>query len=96
VYWLSPQLFNASVIDSWVVMTSFMIGYISHLVIDGFTEEGLPLFFPFMWKFGIPPIKSWRVKTGQWFEKWIVFPSLVLFIIGFSILNFQALVHIVF
>jgi hypothetical protein len=41
----------------------------------------VPLLFPFSWKFGLPPIRSWRIKTGHWVENLLVFPSLIIFII---------------
>jgi inner membrane protein len=61
-----------------VVFWSFMIGYLSHLVADSFTKEGIPLFFPIPWKFGLPPFKALRITTGGIFEKAVVFPGLLL------------------
>ena len=64
-------------VDHELVHVSFMLGYVSHLVMDSFTEAGIPLFLPFRFKFGIPPIRAVRIKTGGWFEKLLVFPGLV-------------------
>ncbi|MBI2464509.1 metal-dependent hydrolase [Candidatus Shapirobacteria bacterium] len=87
VSWLLPQLFNSNFVNSQVIIYSLMIGYISHLALDGLTEEGIPLLFPFPWKFGFPAIRSWRIKTGHWFENWIIFPGFVLFILWLFSVN---------
>jgi inner membrane protein len=79
--WLIPRLFNRAFVDPIIVIIALMIGYISHLLLDALTEEGLPLFFPFRWKTGFPPIRSWRLKTGHWFENFIVLPLLVIYIL---------------
>ncbi len=80
IYWVIPNLFNNNFINVNVVIFSLMIGYVSHILIDGITEEGVPLLWPIPWKLGFPPFKSWRIKTGHWFEKWVVFPLIVLYI----------------
>lgn len=64
-------------IDYSIVWTSFMIGVLSHIVMDLITKEGVPLLWPFGWKFGIPPIKALRITTGKLMEKLIIFPGLV-------------------
>lgn len=64
-------------LDTEVIWWSFMIGYLSHLVIDLFTKDGLPILWPVQWKFGIPPIKGWRITTGKLLEKILIFPGLV-------------------
>lgn len=65
-------------VDTTIVLFSFLIGMASHLVADGITKEGIPLLFPIPWKIGFPPLSFLRVKTGSWVEKYLVFPSLVL------------------
>jgi inner membrane protein len=62
-----------------VVWWAFMIGMLSHLVMDTFTKEGVPWFLPFPVKLGIPPIKEWRITTGSWVESFVVFPLILLF-----------------
>lgn len=84
---LLPLIFNATYIDSWMVFVSFIVGYISHLMADGFTEEGLPLLYPIRYKFGFPPIKKWRIKTGKWFEKYVITPGLVIYVIWLTTSN---------
>ncbi len=61
-----------------IVWWSFMIGYVSHLVMDTITRDGVPWLFPIPIKFGIPPIAALRMKTGGLLEKSIVFPGLIL------------------
>jgi inner membrane protein len=66
------------IIDQSIVWWAFMIGYISHLVMDLFTEEGIPLFFPIPIKIGFPPFSFLRMTTGGLVEKSFVFPILLL------------------
>ncbi len=66
------------IIDVDIVWWSFMIGFVSHLVMDLFTREGIPLFFPIPVNFGIPPLSVIRMKTGGLVEKSFVFPMLLL------------------
>ncbi|MBI4136640.1 metal-dependent hydrolase, partial [Candidatus Roizmanbacteria bacterium] len=56
-----------------------MIGYFSHLVTDSMTTQGVPWLFPIPIRFGIPPIKALRIKTGGFMEKFVVLPGLILF-----------------
>ncbi|MBI5906592.1 metal-dependent hydrolase [Candidatus Saccharibacteria bacterium] len=55
--------------DIHIVWWAFIIGMISHLVMDTFTKEGVPWLLPIPFKFGLPPVKSLRVTTGKWVEK---------------------------
>lgn len=81
--WLLPKFLNSLFINPQIILSSLMIGLISHLLTDSLTEEGIPLFFPFSFKTGFPPIHSWRIKTGGWFEKLIIFPGIVVYLIFF-------------
>lgn len=65
-------------VDMNIVWWSFMIGFVSHLVIDTLTREGVPWLFPIPIRFGIPPIKFLRLKTGGLIEKSFVFPGLLI------------------
>jgi len=65
-------------VDMHVVWWTFMIGFVSHIFMDMLTKEGVPLLFPFGWRFGIPPIAKFRVKTGGLWEKGIIFPALMI------------------
>jgi len=72
-----------------------MIGYISHILADGLTEDGIPLLWPIKLRFGFPPIRSWRIKTGRWFEKWIILPIAVLYTIGLLTFNWKILMGMI-
>jgi len=64
-------------VDTGYVWWAYMIGMVSHLVMDSFTKEGVPWLLPVPIKFGFPPVKSWRVTTGKHVETLIIFPALV-------------------
>lgn len=71
---LQPIMHN---VDIDLVWWSFMIGMISHLVMDSFTKEGVPWLLPIPIKFGVPPLKKLRITTGHFAENWLVFPGLL-------------------
>lgn len=81
--WGLPKLLNEQYIDPTVILWSVMIGIISHLISDSLTEEGIPLLFPLRATFGIPPVKSIRIKTGKWFEFFVVYPALWVYVAWF-------------
>ena len=84
--WILP--FILLNINAEVVWISFMIGVVSHIVTDLTTKAGVPLLWPFDWKFGIPPMKSLRIVTGKFVEKWVIFPAL-LFVTGYLLFQHQ-------
>lgn len=92
--WVLPLLFNSDFINPNLLLTSIMIGYISHLLSDSFTEEGIPLLFPLRIAFGIPPIKKVRMKTGQWFENIVVFPGVWIYLFIFVQKNYNTFLSI--
>lgn len=65
-------------VDMNLVWWSFMIGYVSHLIMDSFTKEGVPWLFPIPVRIGFPPFSALRLKTGGLIEKSLVFPGLLL------------------
>jgi inner membrane protein len=65
-------------VDMTIVWWAIMLGYASHLVMDFITKEGIPWFFPVPIRFGFPPHKFFRVRTGGPIEQFIVFPGLLL------------------
>ncbi|MFA6250200.1 MAG: metal-dependent hydrolase [Candidatus Shapirobacteria bacterium] len=90
---LLPQLLNSTFLDLKIIYFSIMTGFISHLILDFFTEEGVPLLFPLKFKFGFPPISSWRIKTGKWFEKHVVVFLIIIYIILMTITNWPLLIR---
>ena len=75
-----------------IVWWSFMIGILSHLLMDTFTKEGVPWLLPVPVKFGIPPIRAWRITTDKKIENLIVFPGLLLFNAWFYFQNYEHVV----
>lgn len=72
------QLLSAIVlIDMQIVWACFMIGVVSHILMDMLTKDGAPLFWPLKWKFGFPPFKFLRCESGKFVENWIIFPGLL-------------------
>ena len=65
------------VVDMHIIWWSIMIGYLSHLIADSMTTEGVPWLLPLRIRFGFPPIKFLRIKTGSWVEQLVVFPGLL-------------------
>jgi inner membrane protein len=61
-----------------IIWWAFMIGFISHLIMDTFTREGVPWLLPIPVKIGIPPLKAFRIKTGGLVENFIIFPGLII------------------
>lgn len=81
--WLLPKLLNPIFVNPKLILTAFMLGYVSHLLADSLTEEGLPLLFPIDLNIGFPPIKKWRIKTGKWFEKFVIYPGVWIYLLWF-------------
>jgi inner membrane protein len=81
-------------VDTGYVWWAFMIGMFSHLFMDTLTKEGVPWLLPIPIKFGIPPLKAWRITTGKWAETWVVFPLLLLFNALFYSQHYQDLLSI--
>lgn len=77
-----------------LVWRAFMLGMISHLVMDTFTKEGVPWLLPVPIKFGIPPFKILRVTTGKYVETWVIFPLLLVFNIVFYYTHYQQILRI--
>ena len=72
---LHPILPN---MNSGVVWWAFMIGLVSHLIMDTLTKEGVPWLLPIPIKFGLPPIKRLRITTGESAEK-VIFIAILAF-----------------
>lgn len=66
-------------VDILLVWIAFMIGMVSHLIMDSFTKEGVPWLLPIPVKFGFPPLRRFRITTGKWIEEFIILPGLLVF-----------------
>ena len=92
--WVLFKYLNSTFLDPGIILASIMIGYLSHLLADSVTEEGIPLLFPLRINFGIPPIRKMRVKTGKWFENLVVYPAVWIYLIWFVASNQEKLIKI--
>jgi inner membrane protein len=81
-------------VDIDLVWWAFMIGMISHLVMDTFTKEGVPWLLPLPFKFGLPPIKKLRVTTGHFVENLLIFPGLLIFNACLFFANYDKILEI--
>lgn len=82
-------------IDITFVWMAFIIGMLSHLVIDTLTKEGVPWLLPLPHKFGLPPIRAWRITTGKATENLVVLPLLVLVTIWLCSSHYETLTTII-
>lgn len=91
---LFQKLGTIVLVDMSIVWIAFMIGFISHLIMDTFTKDGVPWLFPIPIRFGIPPFKFLRFKTGGFVEKSLVFPGLMILNIYLFYTNYDKFIHI--
>lgn len=86
---LHPLMKN---VDNHVVWLAFMIGLLSHLVMDTLTKEGVPWLLPIPIKFGLPPLKALRITTGHFMEWGVVFPALLLATVAICASHYPSIV----
>ena len=79
-------------IDINLVWWAFMVGMLSHLIMDSFTKEGVPWFLPIPIKIGFPPLRAFRVTTGKLGEG-IIFTALVLGVAGLCGMHYHEIVQ---
>lgn len=85
-------------INTHAVFIATMLSYGFHLFADMFTNEGIPLLFPYHYFFGIPPkpFEGLRIATGKWFENLIIFPLITLYLIIFIWTNLPNIKTVLF
>lgn len=78
-------------IDTNIVFYAALISYLSHLLADMFTNEGIPLLFPWHRFFGLPPkpLDGFRIATGKWFENLVIFPAVTIYLILLVLARFD-------
>jgi len=81
-------------VNTGYVWWAFMIGMVSHLIMDTLTKEGVPWLLPIPIKFGFPPVKAWRITTGKAVETWVVFPILFIFNGWFYFIHYHHILYI--
>lgn len=93
LYYLLAAFPNYWGINTQLIFIITMIAYVSHLFADMWTNEGIPLLFPYKRFFGLPPkpFDSIRIATGQWFENLVIFPALTLFLILYVFFSFSSI-----
>lgn len=62
---------------SGAIWLAAVAGYVSHLVLDTLTIEGVPWLYPLPWRLGLPLVARWRLRTGGLREQWLVVPALL-------------------
>jgi len=82
-FWLFHRIFNPIYVNADVVFWASFVGYVSHLLADSMTKDGLPLFFPLEIKVGVPPVSFLRITTGSWMERFVVLPAVGVYIFWF-------------
>lgn len=65
-----------------LAFVGLLVGYFLHLVADSFTLGGVPWLFPSRVRYGIPPNRHWRFKTGSPWEPVTVITLSVLVVIA--------------
>lgn len=85
-------------IDNHTVFICIMIAYLFHLIADLFTNEGIPILFPYHRFFGLPPkpLDGFRVSTGKWFENLVIFPIFTIYLMIFLLAHFGDIKVILF
>jgi inner membrane protein len=76
------------------VWWAFIIGMLSHLVMDTLTKEGVPWLLPIPVKFGFPPLRKFRITTGKAVENFIVFPLLLVLLIAICSVYYPVFVQL--
>lgn len=70
---------SASAVDiAQLVFIGVLFGSIMHIVADGLTTGGVPLFWPSHKRYGFPPDSRLRFHTGTWPETAIVWSLIIL------------------
>lgn len=85
-------------IDTNLVFWAAILSYLSHLFADSWTNQGIPIFFPYQRFFGLPPkpFDGFRVATGKWFENLVIFPVVTIFLIIFVLANLSSIRAIIY
>jgi len=89
---LSPIMPHTDIEFVW---RAFMIGMVSHLVMDSFTKEGVPWLLPIPIKFGLPPLKRMRITTGKFAEAAVIFPGIIALDVWFCASHYHVLLEFV-
>lgn len=89
---LQPIMPNVEIDFVW---GAFLVGVVSHLVMDSLTKEGVPWLLPLPFKFGFPPVRRFRVTTGKGAENFVVLPLLIIAATWLCARNYSTLAELV-
>lgn len=73
---------TAGALVGQVALVALLVGYGLHLVADSLTLGGVPWLWPLHQRFGFPPKRSWRFRSGSWMEPVVVVAISVAVILG--------------
>jgi inner membrane protein len=65
-----------------VALEALLVGYGLHIIADGLTLGGVPLLWPWHERFGFPPVRKLRFKSGGEWEPVVVVAVAVAVIVG--------------
>jgi len=89
--WLTPLLHHA---DTGYIWWAFMLGIVSHLLMDSLTKEGVPWLLPIPHKFGFPPLRALRITTGTVSETFLALPVIGIALWLLIANNYGYLIHL--
>ena len=55
-----------------IALAGLLVGYLLHLVADSLTLGGVPWLWPSHTRFGFPPVRAWRFRSGSTVEPIVV------------------------
>jgi membrane-bound metal-dependent hydrolase YbcI (DUF457 family) len=93
MFWLLSHAPTYWGVHKAVVLVVWLAAYLSHLLADMVTVQGIPVFFPHQHMYGIPPrpFQALRIETGQWFENFLIFPIVNLLFLALVWVNLPIL-----
>ncbi|HET9174165.1 MAG TPA: metal-dependent hydrolase [Candidatus Saccharimonadales bacterium] len=92
LHFIHPLMPHVSVLPVWY---AFLIGMVSHLLMDSLTKEGVPWLLPLPVKIGFPPGKALRITTGKHVETLVVLPLLIAVDIWLCAAHYTTWVHFI-
>jgi len=97
-YWLTSLMPSYWGVNTEIILWVFLASYLSHLVADMVTVEGIPLLFPYQRMFGVPPrpFQGVRIVTGKWFENRVIFPIVNIVLVLIIIIHWDKIRVVLF
>ncbi|HEX9057701.1 MAG TPA: metal-dependent hydrolase [Ktedonobacterales bacterium] len=74
--------FTAEALVANVALDALLVGYLLHLIADSLTLGGVPWLWPSHARFGFPPERKWRFRSGSRVEPVVVVAVAVAVIVG--------------